>query len=121
MLNIGPMPNGEVQPEFKERLAAVGKWLKVNGESVYNTHSGYLKPATWGCITEKQGKMYVHIFKKDAAPITLANFPYGNVVKAYLLKNNTPISAKLIAGTVTITLPSTITGPDEVVVLETGK
>jgi alpha-L-fucosidase len=37
LLNIGPMPNGAVQPEFQERLAFMGKWLKTYGTSIYAT------------------------------------------------------------------------------------
>ncbi|RYE18263.1 MAG: alpha-L-fucosidase, partial [Sphingobacteriaceae bacterium] len=44
LLNIGPMPNGEIQPEFKERISWMGSWLKTYGESVYNTKGGYIKP-----------------------------------------------------------------------------
>jgi len=121
LLNIGPMPNGEVQPEFKERLAAVGSWLKTYGESVYKTHGGYLRPSEWGCLTEKEGRVYVHLFGKDASGVTLTNFPYGSIKKAYLLKNHTPVNVQLNGGTVTIGTPITNNGPDEVVVLETGK
>ena len=32
LLNIGPMPNGEIQPEFVERLHAVGEWVSRYGE-----------------------------------------------------------------------------------------
>jgi alpha-L-fucosidase len=35
LLNIGPMPDGSVQPEEAEILGTAGKWLEKNGESVY--------------------------------------------------------------------------------------
>ena len=35
LLNIGPKADGSVPPEAVERLTAVGKWLKKNGEAVY--------------------------------------------------------------------------------------
>ncbi len=119
LLNIGPMPNGEVQPEFKERLAYMGNWLKANGESVYNTKAGYLRPQDWGCITEKAGKMYVHVFAKDNNTVTLQNFPYKNIVKAYLLKNGTVVHTELAGNTVTIdNIPPHNDEPDEVIVLD---
>jgi len=37
MLNIGPDGNGNVPQESIDNLRAVGAWLKVNGEAVYNT------------------------------------------------------------------------------------
>ncbi|MCV5169208.1 alpha-L-fucosidase, partial [Escherichia coli] len=35
LLNVGPMPNGKIQPEFVVRLREVGQWLKQNGEAIY--------------------------------------------------------------------------------------
>src|SRR5207253_11406921 len=40
LLNVGPMPNGEIQPEFVERLTEMGKWTKQYGQSVYGTRGG---------------------------------------------------------------------------------
>ena len=40
LLNIGPRPDGTVQPEFQERLRAIGDWLQVKGDSIYETTYG---------------------------------------------------------------------------------
>ncbi|HEY0769999.1 MAG TPA: alpha-L-fucosidase, partial [Sphingobacteriaceae bacterium] len=37
LLNVGPMPNGKLQPEHVTRLKEMGEWLKKNGETIYNT------------------------------------------------------------------------------------
>ena len=37
LLNVGPQPDGLIQPEFQQRLRAIGDWLAVNGESIYGT------------------------------------------------------------------------------------
>jgi len=37
LLNIGPYNDGTIPPLQQERLLAVGAWLKVNGEAIYNT------------------------------------------------------------------------------------
>jgi alpha-L-fucosidase len=65
LLNIGPLPNGDIQPEFIERLNAVGDWLKTYGPTIYGTHAGFIKPQDWGAVTEKGNKIYLHIFKTD--------------------------------------------------------
>jgi alpha-L-fucosidase len=65
LLNIGPMPNGIVQPEFIERLNGMGDWLKKNGATIYGTSGGFQKPSSWGAITEKGNKVYLHIFKTN--------------------------------------------------------
>lgn len=61
LLNIGPMPNGQIQPEFTERLSAMGQWLKQYGETIYGTKGGFIKPQSWGAITEKGNKAWIHL------------------------------------------------------------
>ncbi|MBS1600712.1 MAG: alpha-L-fucosidase, partial [Bacteroidetes bacterium] len=65
LLNIGPLPNGDIQPEFKERLSGMGEWLKTYGSAIYGTRAGFIKPQDWGAVTEKGNKVYLHIFKTD--------------------------------------------------------
>jgi alpha-L-fucosidase len=65
LLNIGPLPNGEIQAAFTDRLDTMGNWLKKNGYTIYGTHAGYMRPQIWGAITEKGNRVYLHIFKTD--------------------------------------------------------
>jgi alpha-L-fucosidase len=37
LLNVGPTAEGEIPSESLARLAAIGKWMKVNGEAIYGT------------------------------------------------------------------------------------
>lgn len=72
LLNIGPMPNGEISPEFVERLHAVGAWMNKYGESIYGTRGGPLAPADWGVTTRKDGKIYVHVLHWNAPMLAIA-------------------------------------------------
>lgn len=118
LLNIGPMPNGVVQPEFRERLDSMGKWLQVYGASIYNTKGGYLKPQNWGAITQRNDTMFVHVLDKNVSSIALENFTYKKISKAYLLKDNSTAKTQLQKNTLTIQPAiSTANEPDQVIVL----
>ena len=61
LLNIGPMPSGEIQSEFRDTLAAAGKWFQKNGQTIYGTRGGPLKPQPWGVTTQSLNNIYIHI------------------------------------------------------------
>jgi len=61
LLNIGPMPNGQVQTEFVDTLKAMGQWMQNNGETIYGTRGGIIPPQPWGVITAKGKSMFLHI------------------------------------------------------------
>lgn len=39
LMNIGPGPDGDWDPEAYNRLNAIGDWMKVNGEGIYNSRA----------------------------------------------------------------------------------
>ncbi|HTS42784.1 MAG TPA: alpha-L-fucosidase [Puia sp.] len=121
LLNIGPLPNGNIQPEFTERLTAMGNWLKTNGETIYGTHAGYIKPQDWGAITEKDNKVYVHIFKADGDKFFL-QVPY-KIKSAKLYAGNTPLKIQpLTENYIMIDLKGVSLDPiDTIVELEQSK
>ncbi|MBI4658586.1 MAG: alpha-L-fucosidase [Verrucomicrobia bacterium] len=63
LLNVGPMPNGEIEARQVERLLEIGRWLKKNGESIYRTRGGPFKPGAWGASTHKGNTIFLHVLK----------------------------------------------------------
>ncbi len=63
LLNIGPMANGVIQPEFRDTLKAVGDWMKQYGETIYGTRGNIIEPQDWGVVTGKGQSLYVHLLK----------------------------------------------------------
>ena len=63
LLNVGPTAAGEIPAPSVERLAAVGRWMSVNGESIYGTTaSPFTSQLPWGRATRKEGRLYLHVF-----------------------------------------------------------
>jgi len=65
LLNVGPMPDGTIQPEFTDTLALMGKWLQQYGATVYDTRGAITTPKTWGGFTQKDKTVYMHILQKQ--------------------------------------------------------
>jgi alpha-L-fucosidase len=119
LLNIGPMPNGEVQPEFVSRLHEVGTWTSKYGDSIYGTRGGPLAPAPWGVTTQKPGKVYIHILDWNAPQLALGPIA-AKIASAHTLAGAAPVPFTQTPDGVILKLPSR--APDEidqVVVLET--
>jgi alpha-L-fucosidase len=66
LLNIGPMPDGNIQPEFSDTLQAIGKWMSLYGQSFFGTRGNIISPQEWGVVTGKEKFLFVHILKKPA-------------------------------------------------------
>ncbi|QNR87053.1 alpha-L-fucosidase [Pedobacter riviphilus] len=64
MLNIGPDGDGSIPQANIDCLKSVGRWLKVNGESIYASIAGFIPAQPWGVTTSKPGKLYLHIFQR---------------------------------------------------------
>jgi len=63
MLNIGPRGNGEVPEMAAKGLLRAGKWLAHSGETIYGAEgSPWGRAQSWGDITVKGNKLYLHIF-----------------------------------------------------------
>jgi alpha-L-fucosidase len=71
LLNVGPMPNGRIQPEFVSHLKEIGEWMKKNGESIYATRGGPVPPQEWGVTTQSRdgNRVYVHVLDPKVSSI----------------------------------------------------
>lgn len=76
LLNVGPMPNGEIQDYQQERLRQLGDWLKQYGESIYGTEGGFVRPTDDYALTKKGNTIYVHLLNADKASFLIPNFTF---------------------------------------------
>jgi len=90
LLNVGPMPNGKIQPEHKAALKEVGEWLKIYSETIYGTRGGPLSERNWGVTTFKGNKIYVHILNWQDETLTIPKLN-KKVVSAKLFKDKSTL------------------------------
>ncbi len=144
LLNVGPTAEGLIPQPSQDNLRAVGKWLKVNGESIYGAGAtpfgdelGAYDPnvnkkdsrgsrvfnakTEWRCTT-KPGKLFIHLFKWPAGSFELPTMSV-KVTKAYLLADpdRKTLDVKQEGQKWSIALPQAAPDKmDSVVVLETA-
>ena len=117
LLNIGPMPNGEIQQEFSTRLLAVGDWLSKYGDSIYGTRGGPIPASDWGVTTQKDNTIYVHVLSWRAPLLALPPIP-GKVVGARSLLDATAVEFTQNADGIVVKVPPSKGGEiDRVIVL----
>lgn len=84
LLNVGPMPDGRIEPRQVDILKEVGGWLDKNGESIYGTRGGPWKPGQDFASTRKGNVIYVHLLNKETETIELPTIP-RRIMSATLL------------------------------------
>jgi alpha-L-fucosidase len=67
LLNIGPRPDGTIDPEMVRRLEGIGDWLAKYGHTIYATRGGPTGPQPWGTSTQTADVVYLHILDSSAA------------------------------------------------------
>ena len=62
LLNVGPTPEGEIEPRQAARLREMGDWLKKYGDGVYGTRGGPFKSGMWGASTCKDNRVFLYLW-----------------------------------------------------------
>jgi alpha-L-fucosidase len=116
LLNIGPMPNGKIQPEFTDTLAIVGAWVQKNGEAIYGTRGSGIPAQPWGVITQKDKNLYVHVMTPPQQPYVFIPQLKGKVTKAALLADGSAVKFKQQTEGVFVYLNGVATDPNDTII-----
>jgi len=115
LMNIGPGPDGDWDPEAYKRLADIGKWIKINGEGIYSSKA--IAPYSSGDVFFTQaadGKTeYAFLLAKNnevALPSVLTiNTGNSTKIKQFtLLGVNQKLKWKQDGGVISITIPESL-------------
>jgi alpha-L-fucosidase len=125
LLNVGPTPEGLFPQGSIDRLKEIGKWMKVNGESIYGTTASPFKKLDWGRCTQKEIKngirLFLHVFDWPKDGKILLPGIFNKPLRAYLLSDRSKenLATKRSEDAIIIDVPLKV--PDEnnsVVVLD---
>jgi alpha-L-fucosidase len=105
LLNVGPMPDGRIEPRQVAVLEAVGAWMKINGESIYGTRGGPWKPTASVSSTRKDKAVYVHVLSTGLNHVDLPALPRKIKSASVLGGGKFDITAQ--DGKILLTLPAT--------------
>jgi alpha-L-fucosidase len=107
LFNVGPMPDGRIEPRQAERLRQMGEWLNLYGESVYGTRGGPFKWNLCGpapCVsTHRDNRVYLHVLEWESETLSLPPIN-RNVLRSSLLTGG-DVEVRQYAGGITINVP----------------
>jgi len=107
LLNVGPMPNGRIQPRHISTLEKIGNWMGVYGETIYGTSRGPISPNDSIVSTQKDGVVFLHLLNIKGEELELNNFN-AKIKTLYNFINEEKIPYKVKGKTLTIDLKNQI-------------
>ncbi len=103
LLNVGPSPDGSIEPRQAERLREIGRWLGRYGGALYGTRGGPWKPTAEFASTRKANTIFIHILGWDGDTLELPGLP-EKIVASSLLTGGTA-HVEQTAGGISVHVP----------------
>jgi alpha-L-fucosidase len=117
LFNVGPMPDGRIEPRQVERLREMGAWLQRNGESIYGTRGGPWHPTRNFAATRRGNTVYLHVFRWENDALELPALPRR--VQAATVLGGGRATVQEAGGKLQVGVaPAQRTAPDTIVKLE---
>lgn len=115
LLNIGPQPDGCLPALALDRLAGIGEWMSVYGESVYGTSAAGLPEPEWGALTRKDDVLYLHVFRNVEDGVTVELPKKTKIRSVTSLKDGAKLGYTYKDGRLVVAVPFTEQDIDAVV------
>ena len=108
LLNIGPTGDGSIPAESVDRMQTIGKWMAVNGESIYGTSTSPIGTPDWGRVTQnvKKKTLYLHVFDWPTDGKLTVGGIQDKAFTATLLDGGAEVPVAQIGAATILTLPS---------------
>ena len=111
LLNVGPDALGRIPQPSVERLQAMGRWTRANGEAIYGTAASPFAKLPWGRCTRKPGTLYLHVFNWPQDGRLVVPGLKSSVRFACLLAGGEPLRVESRGNDKQIHLPGTAPDP----------
>ena len=115
LLNVGPRPDGQIEPAQAERLQEVGDWLRQYGQSIYGTRGGPYLPGDFGVSTYRETTIFLHLLQTKGGTIRLPSLP-AKVLSCLTLTGGSAACTQTVAG-IDVILSGTPNTVDTIVAL----
>lgn len=118
LLNVGPTPEGIIEPRQAGRLKEMGAWLARHGESIYGTRGGPWKPTRDLASTRRGSTIYLHILRSEGGRVELPALP-RTVTSAVLLDTGKDVPFQQAGGNLVLSIdPAALDPVDTIIRLE---
>jgi alpha-L-fucosidase len=123
LLNVGPTGRGRIPPASVERLEAMGRWMRRNGEAIYGTSASPFAHLPWGRCTQKPipggTRLYLHVFDWPGDGVLRVPGLASTPREAYVLSDpdRWPLETRRHEDAVWITVPERPADPVNTVVV----
>ena len=114
LLNVGPRPDGVIDPAQANLLKEVGAWLAKNGEAIYGTRGGPWKPTKSIASTRKDNTIYLHVMKSENGHVELPALPAQ--IKSVALLNGGKVGFSQNNEKLSISIPPSALEPMDTIV-----
>lgn len=115
LYNVGPRPDGAIEPQQAERFRQVGAWLQKNGESIYGTRGGPFLMRFSGGSTRKGNAIYLHLFSVQGETFLVPPLAGRKILRASVLGKGGVKFTSSAKGT-RLTIPRSLQDPADTIV-----
>ncbi len=106
LLNVGPTGEGLIPEPSVQRLAEIGRWMKINSAAIYGTSASPFKKLSFdGRCTTKGSTLYLHVFAWPSEGLKLAGLKTP-VTRARALNGDERLEVRREGSTLEIAKPS---------------
>jgi len=103
ILNVGPKSSGDIQPAARKLFEGIGKWLKINGESICGSTDNAMLSGHFAGATARGKATYLHMLFYDRHHHEVFVWaPYCRVTSASVLATGRKLKVRQVGERVTI-------------------